>query len=99
MKPEIVLWLYLVVLIAGGIYGYIRARSTISLVSSLVFAALLAVAALGLFRWMYAGDVLLTILVIVFAKRFQKTRKFMPAGLMTIVTIAALLVRAMMLWG
>jgi uncharacterized membrane protein (UPF0136 family) len=38
-------------------------------------------------------------LVVVFALRFQKTRKFMPAGMLTIITIAALLIRGMMLWG
>lgn len=99
MKPEIVLWLYLVVLLAGGVYGFVKARSRISLISALVFGALLAAAALGWLGGVYAGDVILTVLVVVFAQRFGKTRKFMPAGLMVVLTIAALLVRATMLWA
>lgn len=99
MKPEIILWAYLVLLLAGGIYGYIKAKSMVSLVSALVFGVLLALAAAGVFPWVYAGDVILTLLVVVFAMRFQKTRKFMPAGMLTLVTIAALLVRGMMLWA
>lgn len=96
MKPVAILWIYIVLLLAGGIIGYVKAKSTISLVMSLVFAALLAAAAMGWLGWAYAGDVLLVALVIVFAKRFQKTRKLMPAGVMTLVTIAAILVRLMM---
>jgi uncharacterized membrane protein (UPF0136 family) len=99
MNPAIILWIYLAILVAGGVYGYVKARSKVSLVTSLIFGALLAVAAMGWFGWVYAGDVILAILVVVFAMRFQKTRKFMPAGLLTIITIAALLIRVMMLWG
>ena len=99
MKPEAVLWIYLVVLVAGGIFGFVKARSTVSLVTSLVFGALLALAALGLIPGRYTGDLILAALVVVFAWRFQKTRKFMPAGVMTVVTIAALLIRGMMMWG
>jgi uncharacterized membrane protein (UPF0136 family) len=99
MKPETILWIYLVILLAGGVFGFVKARSKISLVSSLVFGALLTAAALGKLGSVFAGDVILTVLVIVFAKRFDKTRKFVPAGVMTVVTIAALLVRGMMLLG
>jgi len=99
MKPEVVLWLYLAVLVAGGVYGFVKAKSPVSLVTSLVFGALLVLAALGIIPGRFSGDAILTLLVVVFAWRFQKTRKFMPAGLMTVLTIAALLVRAMMLWA
>lgn len=97
MKPEIVLWIYLVILVAGGIYGFVKAGSAVSLITSLVFGALLALAATGVFGWIYAGDLILAILVVVFAFRFQKTRKFMPSGMLAIITIAAILVRVMML--
>ncbi len=99
MKPETILWLYIVVLLAGGIYGFVKAKSTVSLVTSLLFSGLLAAAAAGKLGSPYVGDLLLTILTVVFAVRFDKTRKFMPAGVMTVLTIAALLVRAMMLFG
>lgn len=98
MNPAIVLWIYIVVLVAGGIVGFVKAKSAVSLVTSLVFGALLAAAAMGWLGWAHAGDVILAVLVVVFAFRFQKTKKFMPAGLLTILTIAALLVRVMILW-
>jgi uncharacterized membrane protein (UPF0136 family) len=99
MKPEVVLWIYLVLLLAGGVVGFVKAKSRISLISSLVFGALIAAAALGWLGFAYAGDVILTVLVIVFAQRFGKTRKFVPAGMMVVLTIAALLVRATLLWA
>lgn len=99
MKPESVLWIYLVLLIAGGVVGFVKAKSTVSLVMSLVFGALLALCALGIIPGRFSGDLVLAALVIVFANRFQKTRKFMPSGMLTIVTIAALLVRGMMMLG
>lgn len=99
MKPETILWLYLVVLLAGGVVGLVKGKSKISLIMSLVFGALLVLAALGHLGSVFAGDVILVVLTVVFARRFQKTRKFMPAGIMTLLTIAALLVRAMMLLG
>lgn len=99
MKPEVILWAYLVVLLAGGLYGFVKAKSRVSLISSLIFGALLALSAAGKLGAWWSGEILLTALVVVFALRFQKTRKLMPAGVMTLVTIAALLVRGMMLLG
>jgi len=99
MKPETVLWIYLVLLIAGGVFGFVKAKSTISLVMSLVFGAILALCALGIIPGQFSGDVVLVVLIIVFAKRFQKTRKFVPAGVMTVVAIAAVVIRGMMLLG
>ncbi|MBL9129019.1 MAG: TMEM14 family protein [Verrucomicrobiales bacterium] len=99
MKPEAILWIYLVLLLAGGVIGFVKAKSTVSLVMSVVFGALLALCALKIIPGTFSGDLILIALVGVFANRFQKTRKLVPAGVMTIVTIAALLVRGMMLLG
>lgn len=99
MKPETILWLYLVLLLAGGVFGFVKAGSKVSLISSLVFGVLIGLCAAHVIPGAYSGDVVLTALVVVFAIRFQKTKKLMPAGVMTLVTIAALLIRAMMLWG
>jgi uncharacterized membrane protein (UPF0136 family) len=99
MKPEAVLWIYLVLLLAGGVFGFVKAKSKVSLIMSLVFGAILALCALGIIPGQFSGDVVLVALIIVFAKRFQKTRKLMPAGVMTLVTIAALMIRGMMLLG
>ncbi len=99
MKPEVILWGYVVLLLIGGVIGYVKAKSPISLIMSLLFGALLALSAAGKLGPPWVGDILLIALIGVFAKRFQKTKKLMPAGVLTLVTIAALLVRAMMMLG
>lgn len=99
MKPEAILWIYLVLLLAGGVIGFVKAKSAVSLVMSLIFGALLALCALGIIPGQFSGDLVLVALIAVFAHRFQKTRKFVPAGIMTVITIAALLVRGMILLG
>ena len=86
-----VLAVYLVLLVAGGLVGWLKAGSRVSLFSALAFAAALAVCGYGPVPY---GPVLvlvlLGVLLAVFVARWLKTRKFMPAGLMVIVTAAAL---------
>ncbi|MBI4661658.1 MAG: TMEM14 family protein [Verrucomicrobia bacterium] len=91
--PTIVLWVYIVLLLAGGLVGFLKAGSRISLISSGAFAALLIPIALGLLRPAYLADVLMAVLLGFFCARFAKSKKFMPAGLMSILTVVALLLR------
>ena len=94
---NIVLWIYIVLLLVGGLIGFFKAGSKVSLVMSAVFAALLVLTTLrGVFQPAFAHDLvnmLLAILIVVFAIRLGKTKKFMPAGLMLAATIAALALR------
>ena len=93
MTPTNILWIYIVLLVAGGLFGYIKAKSTPSLVASLGFAVLLSLCAMGTIREPLFPDVLLMILLVFFGMRFAKTRKFMPGGLMSILSIATLALR------
>jgi uncharacterized membrane protein (UPF0136 family) len=89
-----VLWIYIVLLLAGGLMGLIKAGSKISLVTSATFALLLALCALGIIRPFYVADIILGALVLVFGIRFAKGRKFMPSGMMlglSAVVLAVLL--------
>jgi uncharacterized membrane protein (UPF0136 family) len=88
-----VLWIYIVLLVIGGLVGFLKAGSKVSLIMSACFAAALALCAAGIIFQAYMADILLAALLIVFALRLGKTRKFMPAGLMLILTIAALALR------
>lgn len=92
-----VLWIYIVLLLVGGLIGFFKGKSKVSLITSAVFAALLVLTTLhGVFRPTFASDlanIIMAILLVVFAIRLAKTRKFMPSGLMLIVTIAALVFR------
>jgi uncharacterized membrane protein (UPF0136 family) len=92
-----VLWVYIILLLAGGLVGFLKAKSKVSLITSAVFAAILILAVLpGVFPPAVARNlvnVILALLLVVFAIRLVKTKKFMPSGLMLVVTIAALALR------
>ncbi len=93
MRPNKVLWIYIIVLVAGGLIGFLKAKSRVSLIMSAAFAAALSLCAAGIVFQPYVADILLAALLVVFAMRLAKTRKIMPAGLMLIFTIVALLLR------
>jgi uncharacterized membrane protein (UPF0136 family) len=97
MTAHSILWIYIVLLIVGGLIGFFKAKSPVSLIMSVGFAAALAVCAVnGLLDAKLArglADVLMIVLLVVFAIRLAKTKKFMPAGMMLIVTLAALALR------
>lgn len=93
---EISTWsilIYGLVILLGGVVGYLKAKSQVSLLSgigsgiSLVVAWFICrqmpVVGLGL------ATLLAFVLCIVFVLRFLKTRAFMPAGLMMVFSLAA----------
>lgn len=90
---QTLLWIYIVLLVVGGLIGFFKAKSQPSLITSVVFAALLALCALRVFFQPYVADVLLAVLLVVFGWRLGKTRKFMPSGLMLVLTLATLVLR------
>ena len=88
-----VLWIYIVLLVIGGLIGFLKAKSQVSLVSSSVAAAILALCAIGIIFQPYVADIVMGVLLVVFAIRLAKTKKFMPAGMMIVITILALALR------
>jgi uncharacterized membrane protein (UPF0136 family) len=91
----IVLWVYIVLLLAGGLMGFIKGKSKISLIMSALFAVALALCATGFIRPFYIADILVGFLLLFFGMRFAKGKKFMPSGLMMGLSAAAL---AALLW-
>ena len=87
---------YGILAIVGGIIGYVQAQSKASLISGSISGLLLLFAGLMQLQGQAWGVILAivvtAVLVIVFAVRLAKTRKFMPAGLMTILGVATLVV-------
>lgn len=97
MSGNTILWIYIVLLVVGGLIGFLKAKSAVSLYMSCGFAAALILCALPNvfapgFRTNLANG-LMAALLIVFAIRLAKTKKFMPAGLMLVATVAALALR------
>jgi uncharacterized membrane protein (UPF0136 family) len=91
-----IIWLILVyaLLVAiGGVIGYIKAKSNQSLLSGLGSGVALAIAWYVSLQNPTVGLAIATIialaLVIVFALRFRATSKFMPAGLLAGLSLAA----------
>jgi uncharacterized membrane protein (UPF0136 family) len=86
-----ILWGYIVLLVAGGLVGFLKANSKASLISSVFFAVILALCAMnvGPLRLGHAVWVLLFLLLF-FTWRLLKSKKFMPNGLMVILTALAL---------
>ena len=88
-----VLWIYIVLLLVGGLIGFFKGKSKVSLVMSAAFAAALILCALNLIFKAYVADILLALLLVVFAMRLAKTKKFMPAGMMLVATLVILVLR------
>ena len=97
MNPHTILWIYIVLLLIGGLVGFLKAGSKVSLITSAVAAAALILTAIpgflgaGLARGL--ADAIMAALLVVFAIRLGKTKKFMPSGLMFVVTGLALALR------
>lgn len=96
---EIAIWSILVYALAvaiGGIFGYFKAKSKMSLISGLVSGAALFAAwfvsktaplvGLGIATFISA------VLLVVFITRLIRTRKFMPAGVMMSLSLVAAIV-------
>jgi uncharacterized membrane protein (UPF0136 family) len=93
-KPIIVLWIYIVLLVCGGLMGFLKAGSKISLIMSVAFAIPLALCALGYLAPFYIAEILVGVLALVFGMRYARGKKFMPSGfmgLLSLLVLAALL--------
>ena len=97
MNPGIIVAIaYGILAIIGGIIGYIQAQSKVSLISGSISGLLLILGGVMQLQGQPWGLILATVvtavLVIVFGVRLAKTRKFMPAGLMSVLGVATLVV-------
>jgi uncharacterized membrane protein (UPF0136 family) len=89
MKPETILWIYIVLLVLGGLMGFLKAKSKMSLITSVAFGTVLAFCALDRLRIEIAWGVL-AFLALFFVMRFMKGKKFMPNGMMSLLTIVTI---------
>ncbi len=91
---HIVFWSYILLLLVGGLIGFYKAGSKVSLITSAVAAALLVLTRLqGVLEPSFGrglANVIMALLLVVFAIRLAKTKKFIPSGLMLALTIVVL---------
>jgi len=86
---QIILLIYAILLEAGGAMGFIKAGSKASVIASTIFAAIIFLFIFDLLPIEYASTVL-AFLVVFFIVRFAKSKKFMPNGMMLILTVITL---------
>lgn len=95
MKAWVTL-VYALLVLAGGIMGYRKASSQASLISGTLFGLALLAAAILMLRGSAAGAtaamVLAVVLLLFFGYRLVTGGKFMPAGLMVVVSLVELAV-------
>lgn len=94
---NLVMWIYIVLIFAGGLMGFLKAKSKASLISSSIIAALLVftvtpgILTSGTAR--LSSNVIMAAVLVIFASRLAKTKKFMPAGPILVMTMVALVFR------
>jgi uncharacterized membrane protein (UPF0136 family) len=93
------LFIYAILLAAGGGMGFVKAKSKASLIAG-VLSAVAAVAALvlslmGISFGIPLGMLLAIVMFLFFGYRLALRRKFMPAGL---IAVASLVVLGVLIW-
>ena len=98
--PALIVGVYAVLDIVGGVLGYVSKKSVPSLVAGTVTGVILLAAAWGVSQkqsWgLPVAIVVIGLLLAFFGYRFKSTKNFMPTGLMTILSLATLLGLALM---
>lgn len=91
---SLIVIVYAVLVIVGGVFGFVKATSRPSLIGGLIGGLALLIAGWGISRgqvWgLQAALVLTFALLVFFAIRYFRTRAFMPGGLMAILSLLAL---------
>ncbi len=87
---------YALIILIGGLIGYLKAQSSASLITASIFAIWLLVCAIALayqYAWGFGGSLIATVcLLLFFTYRYYQTHGFMPAGLMMILSVIMLVV-------
>lgn len=90
------IWAYGVLMILGGIVGFIKVHSKASLLSGTGLGLGLLASGYGVWRGsansLVVAVVIAALLLVLFAVRFAKTRRFMPVGVLAVLSLAAVVI-------
>lgn len=89
MNSSMILWVYIAMLLAGGMVGFIKAGSKVSIIASSILAVPLVAVNLGYLPIQVAWAVI-GVVGVIFAFRLVKSRKPMPAIPMIVASAAVL---------
>lgn len=92
---SLIVIVYAVLVMVGGVMGFVKAASRPSLIAGLLGGLALLTSGWGLSRgqaWGLQITLILTLaLLVFFSIRYARTRAFMPGGLMAILSLLALI--------
>jgi len=95
-----IVWIYGSLVLVGGVMGWVKAKSVPSLVSGLAFGAALIFVGYGI-KLGHRNDVIAAmviagLLAVIMGARFARSKKFMPAGLVAILSVAVVVALLLM---
>ena len=100
-NTAIEIWVYGVLMMVGGVIGFVKVGSKASLISGVGMGALLLISGYGVWRGtansLMVAEVVTMLLLVLFAIRYAKTRRFMPAGMLAVISLVAAIVFGMAL--
>ncbi|MFQ6112980.1 MAG: TMEM14 family protein [bacterium] len=86
---------YGVLVLVGGILGYVKSQSLPSIISGVIFGILIILSAAIMLKGMavgtYSALIISAFLAVFFTYRFIVSHAFMPAGLMIILSLISLI--------
>ncbi len=93
--PVFILYVYGILLIVGGVMGYVKAQSIPSLVAGGI-CGLIALLLGYNYTWHfapYAALILAIVLIVLMGRRYLRTRKAMPALLIVVMSLVVAIVQ------
>ena len=98
-NTAIEIWVYGMIMILGGIAGFVKVGSKASLISGVGFGLVLLVSGFGVWQGsqncLVGAEIIALLLVVLFAIRYAKKRRFMPAGVLAILSVVAAVIFAL----
>jgi uncharacterized membrane protein (UPF0136 family) len=90
------IWVYGIIMMLGGVVGYVKVHSKASLIAGVGMGLGLLASGFGVWRGsedsLIVAEVIAALLLVIFAIRLAKTKRFMPAGMLAFISLAAVVI-------